>query len=236
MTLVYLPRINETPLTVNGANIPANKEALIELCRVRSINITHESDVVFASSDQVCIGNGIRFEVWIDGKKALQGIFRRGAKWEMGCDEVNLPKWAEISVVTKQGLLMRELMKLKRKRFHSSLLVINEEDEIEPETKKNEMGGFDGSDQVKEKRKEDGDGTARINISWALNVGVWDKFSSSMPSFILFAFASFFYLCFFDFIGCSTYVFSASSDTVLELSSACAYSGSSNAIVSWLPS
>ncbi|KAH0459674.1 hypothetical protein IEQ34_012488 [Dendrobium chrysotoxum] len=80
--LIYVPESSTTLLEINGAKIPPNKPAPIFLRCNRLVESESDTEVVYASTDQVFTSDGLRFEVNFDGEKSLKGIFQRNVRWD----------------------------------------------------------------------------------------------------------------------------------------------------------
>ncbi|CAL9776231.1 unnamed protein product [Musa acuminata subsp. burmannicoides] len=89
ITLVYLPRIDGSLLEVNGSRIRAAARAIVPLHRICSPELFRSGDTeaaVFASTDRVRAGEGVRFEAYVGEEKVVRGVFRRrGGVWGMEC-------------------------------------------------------------------------------------------------------------------------------------------------------
>ncbi|KAH0459538.1 hypothetical protein IEQ34_012352 [Dendrobium chrysotoxum] len=152
-TLVYVPRTSATLLEINGAKIPPNKPAPIVLRRDRLVEAESDTEVVYASTDQINFG----------GEKSLKGIFQRDVRWGLECELIGLNMLMQISVVSDQGVLIRERVKLRRNRFCQKLSVIQEDDEeemVESNYLKHEHGINDGNE------------VGNKGVSWAINIGI----------------------------------------------------------------
>lgn len=82
LTLVYLPRISETELEINGAKIRPDSPAFVTLHRMV------KGRVAYGCRDKVRAGAGLRFEVYLGEEKLLKGTFRKegeGKGWEVEC-------------------------------------------------------------------------------------------------------------------------------------------------------
>ncbi|KAH0459241.1 hypothetical protein IEQ34_012055 [Dendrobium chrysotoxum] len=161
--LIYVPRTSATLLEINGAKIPPNKPAPIVLHRDRLVEAESDTEVVYASTDQVFASDGQRFEVNFGGEKSLKGIFQRDVRWVLECELIGLNMLMQISVVIDQGVLIRERVKLRRNRFCQKLSVIQEDDEeemVESNYLKHEHGIDDGNE------------VGNKGVSWAINIGI----------------------------------------------------------------
>jgi hypothetical protein len=72
-TLLYLPRINEQALDVDGSNIRPDSPAFVTLYRVMKSR-TREGEVVFRSREPVRAGKEVRFEVYLREERVVKGI------------------------------------------------------------------------------------------------------------------------------------------------------------------
>ncbi|KAH0467243.1 hypothetical protein IEQ34_004481 [Dendrobium chrysotoxum] len=84
------PKTNATLLEINGVKIPPNKQTPIVLCRIPSIEAASETEVVYASMDQIFICDGLCFEVNFVGEKPLKRIFQREMRWGVNCELIGL--------------------------------------------------------------------------------------------------------------------------------------------------
>ncbi|KAH0458989.1 hypothetical protein IEQ34_011803 [Dendrobium chrysotoxum] len=107
-TLIYVPRTSATLSEINGAKFPPKKPAPIVLRRDRLVEAESDTEVVYASTDQVFASDGLRFEVSFCWEKSLKGIFQRDVRWGLECELIGLNILMKISVVTDQGVLIGE--------------------------------------------------------------------------------------------------------------------------------
>ncbi|CAL9146225.1 unnamed protein product [Musa hybrid cultivar] len=115
ITLVYLPRIDGSLLEVNGSRIRAAARAIVPLHRICSPELFRSGDTeaaVFASTDRVRAGEGVRFEAYVGEEKVVRGVFRRrGGAWGMECrcaaeGDAAAVAAAEVWVVGEKGVSM----------------------------------------------------------------------------------------------------------------------------------
>ncbi|KAJ7945096.1 NADP-specific glutamate dehydrogenase [Quillaja saponaria] len=87
LTLVYLPRINEKALDVDGSKIRSDSPAFVSLHRVLAAAKAKNGDAIFGSRERVRASEGIQFEVYLGEAKILKGIFRRDEddEWKLEC-------------------------------------------------------------------------------------------------------------------------------------------------------
>ncbi|XP_026455710.1 uncharacterized protein LOC113356713 [Papaver somniferum] len=115
LTLLYLPRINESPLEINDTKIRSDASGFITLYRMRSEEekkkrimmmkaeeeIEEEQEVIYASREKVRVSEGVRFEVYSREDKILKGIYRKDIyddwKLESKCVLENDPSGFKIS-------------------------------------------------------------------------------------------------------------------------------------------
>ncbi|EHA8592400.1 hypothetical protein COCNU_contig69484922G000010 [Cocos nucifera] len=196
LTLVYVPRTREDLIEVNDDRIGADATAIVALHRVRSGGPAEE--VVYASTDRVWAGEGLRFEAYVGAEKALKGVFRRVGGvgcWRMEC------RWAaeaemgvataEVWVAGEKGVIMREKVEMgspavgesrrrrrKRMEFCTKLEQIPEEmdgcdcfdcEEIEGW----EVVGSDGEESEEREGMKGGDGLEMEGVKWAVDLGIW---------------------------------------------------------------
>ncbi|KAH0458949.1 hypothetical protein IEQ34_011763 [Dendrobium chrysotoxum] len=129
--------------------------------QLAGVEAESDTEVVYASTDQVFASDGLRFEVNFDGEKSLKWIFLRDVRWGLECELIGLNMLMQISVVTDQGVLIRERVKLRRNRFCQKLSVIQEDDEeemVESNYLKHEHGIDDGNE------------VGNKGVSWAINI------------------------------------------------------------------
>ncbi|KAK9197599.1 hypothetical protein WN944_012782 [Citrus x changshan-huyou] len=85
LTLVYLPRINETALEISGKDIRPDTPAFVTLYRVVTAK-TDDGEVIYGSREPVVVTDAVSFEVYFDEEKVLKGIFRKDeADWRLKC-------------------------------------------------------------------------------------------------------------------------------------------------------
>ncbi|KAI4312652.1 hypothetical protein MLD38_037455 [Melastoma candidum] len=84
LTLVYLPRISEAGLEIDGTKVRPDVPAFVTLHRVRD-----DDGVSYGCRDKVRAGAGLRFEVYLGEEKILKGTFRKegsaGKGWKVEC-------------------------------------------------------------------------------------------------------------------------------------------------------
>ncbi|KAG2676958.1 hypothetical protein I3760_12G075500 [Carya illinoinensis] len=121
ITLLYLPRINENSLDVDGSNIKPDLPAFVTLHRVVAAK-TREGEVVFGSRERVGAGEGVQFEVYLREEKVLKGIFRKdeGDEWTLECkckmeSEVSVSE-AEVCVAVEGHVAMKERVDMAVRR------------------------------------------------------------------------------------------------------------------------
>ncbi|GAB2300810.1 hypothetical protein Dimus_034843 [Dionaea muscipula] len=106
LTLVYLPRINGSPLEINGFSIRPDAPGFVTLHRVivgdpMGTNMIGDDGIinyyycVFGTRDWVRVGEGVAFQVYVGEERVLKGTFRRSSGggdqccssscWSMGC-------------------------------------------------------------------------------------------------------------------------------------------------------
>ncbi|URE27637.1 hypothetical protein MUK42_17996 [Musa troglodytarum] len=153
ITLVYLPPIDGNLLEVNGSRIRAAARAIVPLHRICSPELFRSGDTdaaVFASTDRVRAGEGVRFEAYLGEEKVVRGVFRRrGGVWGMECrcaaeGDAAAVAAVEVWVVGEKGVSMgqrvevaaaleeerrKRLRRRSRRGFCSSLEEIPEESE-----------------------------------------------------------------------------------------------------------
>lgn len=89
LTLIYLPRISENSLEIDGSKIRPDLPAFVTLYRVVSQDGcgVGGGGASYGSRDRVCACEGLRFEVYVGEEKALKGVFRRDEydEWAVEC-------------------------------------------------------------------------------------------------------------------------------------------------------
>ncbi|KAK6935597.1 hypothetical protein RJ641_035752 [Dillenia turbinata] len=183
LTLLFLPRINGTPLEINDSNIRSDSPAFISLHRVVSAK-TRNGDVLYGSRERVRVCEGARFEVYLNEEKVLKGIFRKDEdeEWKVECECVLEREMigvsvseAEISVGVEGHVALNESVEVvvkRRKKKGRSFLGLEEipeerevMEESEPEAgcrccfsrEEGEMGSDGGDCLVEESEDDDPD-------------------------------------------------------------------------------
>lgn len=192
LTLLYLPRINETELVIDGSKVRPDSSAFLTLHRVVNVE-TETGEAVFWSRDPVRASEGVRFEVYLGEDRILEGIFRKDEEkeWKLECkcvlESKNVVLGADVAVAEvyvavegQVGLSEKVEMVVKRKkngrRVFDRLEVIPEEREVvEDESSCDyECSESDGGDleegcgcdcETMEKELE--------GVRWAIDVGIW---------------------------------------------------------------
>ncbi|KAI3972785.1 hypothetical protein MKX01_019443 [Papaver californicum] len=174
LTLLYLPRINESPLEIDGIKIRSDSSGFITLYRMRSEEEKkkrnmmmkgeeeiEEQEVIYASREIVIVSEGVRFEVYSREDKILKGIYRKDTyddwKLESKCVLENDPSGLKISeaevFVTGDGnvsinekieIVIKRRRKINNKKRCFKVLEEIPEDREEGEEKK-ENESDDGS-------------------------------------------------------------------------------------------
>ncbi|KAM1432905.1 hypothetical protein TB2_014631 [Malus domestica] len=196
LTLMYLPRINENELEIDGSKIRPDSPAFVTLYRVVSAKV-REGEVVFGSRERVGAGNGIRFEVYLREEKVLKGIFRKDERqeWKLECKCVLEGESvaaevadAEVCVAVEGHVAMNERVKMvvKKTKKHRKcgfkrLEEIPEEGAVDDEY--DESDGCccncrsDGGDSEMGSDVEgDDEGELEMDmegVRWAVDVGIW---------------------------------------------------------------
>ncbi|TQD98938.1 hypothetical protein C1H46_015408 [Malus baccata] len=196
LTLMYLPRINENELEIDGSKIRPDSPAFVTLYRVVSAKV-REGEVVFGSRERVGAGDGIRFEVYLREEKVVKGIFRKdeGQEWKLECKCVLEGESvaaevadAEVCVAVEGHVAMNERVKMvvKKTKKHRKcgfkrLEEIPEEGAVDDES--DESDGCccncrsDGGDSEMGSDVEgDDEGELEMDmegVRWAVDVGIW---------------------------------------------------------------
>lgn len=203
ITLVYLPRIDGSSLEVNGSRIRAAARAIVPLHRICSPELFKSGDTeaaVFASTERVRAGEGVRFEAYVGEEKVVRGVFRRrGDVWGMECQCAAAVAAAEVWVVGENGVSMGQRVEVAaaleeerrkrrwRRRFCSRLEEIPEESdgcdglccEGGEEEEEEEGWEWEGSDDEVRKqaggKSMEGEDVAleMEGVRWAVDLGIW---------------------------------------------------------------
>ncbi|KAI3992111.1 hypothetical protein MKX01_015002 [Papaver californicum] len=197
LTLIYLPRINESPLEIDGTKIRSDSSGFITLYRMRSEEEEkkkrimmmkggeeiEEQEVIYASREKVIVSEGVRFEVYSREDKILKGIYRKDiySKCLLEDDPSGFKILeAEIFVTGDGNVSINE--KIETKRCFKVLEVIPEDREEGEEKEENESddgscccccgdemigSDFEDGDCLEKSDSDDDEGT------WAVDVGIW---------------------------------------------------------------
>ncbi|KAG2680706.1 hypothetical protein I3843_11G111600 [Carya illinoinensis] len=200
VTLLYLPRINENALDVDGVSIRPGSPVFVTLHRVVTAK-TRDGEAVFGSRERVRASEGVRFEVYLREEKVLKGIFRKdeGDEWKLECKcavevgEVEVSE-AEVCVAVEGHVAMNERVEIvARRRKNKSrgcgwLEEIPEEREEEDTTHESygcwcscgeeEISGWDGGEVGEKWGEEDSSKLVGMEkemegVRWAVDVGIW---------------------------------------------------------------
>ena len=114
LTLIYLPRINDNELEVDGSKIRPDSPAFVSLHR--GVVDSEEGEAVFGSRDRVLVGEGVRFEVYLREERVLKGSFWRdyGDEWRLDCkcvlenEIVGAEAEAQVKVAVEGHVVMSE--------------------------------------------------------------------------------------------------------------------------------
>ncbi|KAJ4711811.1 NADP-specific glutamate dehydrogenase [Melia azedarach] len=193
LTLVYLPRINETALEISGKNIRSDSPAFVTLHRVITVK-TEDGEVIYGSREPVVASEGVTFELYLGEEKVIKGIFRKGEdEWKLECKSVlekkigmagdDVPR-ADVCVgldghvvMTQRVEMVVKMARSKRRTFCNGLQEIPEERETETDVSKFESDGCCSSCGDGESRSDGLDDLEEeINVNgvrWAVDVGIW---------------------------------------------------------------
>lgn len=164
LTLVYRPRSGGASLEVNGVQMQPGAPAFVGLHRVRAAE--SGGDLVFGSTDRICAGEGILFEVYAgeEARAAVEGSFRRrgGCGWRMECwgtsngEEAAGIEAADICVAGENKAVLVERVEMaapwrRNRRFCSRL------EEIPEETAEEWEGHCDCCNEEEEEDDDDDD-------------------------------------------------------------------------------
>lgn len=203
LTLLYLPRISENSLEIDGSKIRPDLPAFVTLYRVVSEDgmggAGGGGGASYGSRDRVCASEGLMFEVYLGEEKALKGVFRRDeyGDWAVDCrcalEAGQSGGVAEVRVAVEghTALVDRVEMAARRKGgrrpgFHG-LEEIPEEREVEEGESDgccccsclDEESRSDGGDELECSGDADVEGcTEEIEVNtegvrWAVDVGIW---------------------------------------------------------------
>uniref|UniRef100_A0A803PP50 Uncharacterized protein n=1 Tax=Cannabis sativa TaxID=3483 RepID=A0A803PP50_CANSA len=195
LTLIFLPRINDNELEVDGSKIRPDSPAFVSLHR--GVVESEDGEVLYGSRDRVSVGDGVRFEVYLREEKVLKGSFWRdyGDEWRLECkcvleseisaagvDSVE----AEVRIVAEGHVAMCERVAMVAKRKHgfcNGLEEIPEEIEVDDDDDDEEecMCGCDCSSGEMESGSDGGDWRNEMDydemdvegVKWAVDVGFW---------------------------------------------------------------
>ncbi|KAL2907014.1 tRNA pseudouridine synthase D [Bienertia sinuspersici] len=192
VTLVFLPRINGSFLEINASKYRPDSPAFVSLHRAVS-----QSDVVFASNEEICARDGVVFEVHLGENRLLHGVLRRrdDGVLTMDCKSVLSKncgvKEAEICVTAENGVVLKEkvevVVKKRNKRrlcrkFEVALQEIPEERESDVAAAEAEEEGSGGVCCCCCDEGDDDDLTVEMQlemekeiegVKWAVDVGIW---------------------------------------------------------------
>lgn len=187
LTLLYLPRINENPLEVDGSKIRPESSAFVTLYRLVNAKV-NDGEAVFGSRELVRVSEGVRFEVYMGEDKVLKGIFRKDGdqEWKLECkcglegdivgadvSEVEVCVAVEGKIAMSERVTMVVKRKRNRRRFNG-LEEIPEVREADPEIESDGCicchCGFEIGDECEGDLEKDVDVEG---VRWAVDVGIW---------------------------------------------------------------
>ncbi|KAH0459322.1 hypothetical protein IEQ34_012136 [Dendrobium chrysotoxum] len=146
-----------TLLEINGAKIPLEQTRPLLFCvAIDWWKLKSDTEVVYASTDQVFASDGLMFEVNFGGEKSLKGNFQRDVRWGLECELIGLN-------IDLSRVLIRERVKLRRNQFFQKLSVIQKEDEEEMV----ELNYLKHEHEI-----DDGNEVGNKGVSWAINIGI----------------------------------------------------------------
>uniref|UniRef100_A0A7N0UL02 Uncharacterized protein n=1 Tax=Kalanchoe fedtschenkoi TaxID=63787 RepID=A0A7N0UL02_KALFE len=185
LTLVYLPRINGSPLEVDGCKIRPDSPAFVTLHRV--VSSSSGDAVAYVSKERVRASEGVRYELCLGDVKLLKGVFRRSEEeedeWSMGCkclleEELVGVKVveSEVCVAAEGRVAMCERVEMVVRRRRTKVRGMEEIPEaIERDEEEECCCCCCGAEE--EEEESDGDGeltTAEVEgVGWAVDVGLW---------------------------------------------------------------
>lgn len=189
LTLVYLPRISEAELEINGEKVRPDSPAFVTLHRVI------KDGVAYGCRDKVRARAGLRFEVYLGEQKLLKGTFRKegeGKGWEVECRCV-----MERETSVREGDMAEVLVRVEGGNWGAK---IQETVRMVARSKRRKGIGFrNGLEEIPEESEAEGDGydTCCIDpcsccrnrwdvreaeeyeevntegVMWAVDVGIW---------------------------------------------------------------
>lgn len=193
LTLVYLPRNNETALEISGKNVRPDSTAFVMLHRNITVK-TSSGEAIYGSRERVVASEGVTIEVYLREEKILKGTFRKDdeEEWKLDCKsalerEMNLVDHdvavADVYVGLEGNVAVidRVEMVVKRKRNGRrcgskgmALAQIPEEREVDIDEFKSD--GCRCCSCGEEDHESDGGDLEEIEfegVSWAVDVGIW---------------------------------------------------------------
>ncbi|KAI3501496.1 hypothetical protein L1887_29367 [Cichorium endivia] len=189
LTLHYLPRINGSPLEINGSVIKPDAPAFVSLYRV--VSDKGKGSVMYGSREKVRVSEGARFEVYLREEKVVKGGFRKDeeGEWKMECrcgleGEMAVEvKNVEVCVAAEgegEVEVMREKVEMvvrrKRGRCFKGLEEIPEQQSEGEEVEEYCCCCCDCVGEDKDSEEYDGDGEVEAEVEgvkWAVDVGIW---------------------------------------------------------------
>ncbi|CAI9274607.1 unnamed protein product [Lactuca saligna] len=188
LTLHYLPRINGSPLEINGSVIRPDAPAFVTLYRV-VVSDKGKGSVMYGSREKVGVSEGVRFEVYLREEKVVKGGFRKDeeGEWKMECrcglegEMVVEMQSVEVCVATEGEVeVMREKVEMvvrrKRGRCFEGLEEILEQGREGEEVEENYCCCCDCGGEDDDSEEEDGGGEVEAEVEgvrWAVDVGIW---------------------------------------------------------------
>ncbi|CAA6656360.1 unnamed protein product [Spirodela intermedia] len=185
LTLVYRPRTGGASLEVNDVQMLPGAAAFVGLHRVRAAE--SGGDLVFGSTDRVCAGEGILFEVYAgeEERAAVEGSFRRrdGGGWRMKCwvaadgEEAAGIEAADICVAGEDKVVMMESVDAggdtggDGEEVEGHCGCCTEEEEQDDGWRLSENTEEDGEDD--DWLEEDAWQGEEEGTTWAVDLGIW---------------------------------------------------------------
>ncbi|CAH9106563.1 unnamed protein product [Cuscuta europaea] len=194
LTLNYLPRIDDSPLEINGSRIRSDAPGFVALHRLVSAAAA-VTGAVYGSRERVEASEGARFELYVGDSRLMKGIFRKDwegdfwkLEWEclMPEEEENSRclgiKAAEVCISVEGAAAEWITGKVDvihprrrhRRRCHLGLEEIPERRETETEVEASSGCCCCRGEGVVIDGEDGGECDAAVEgVGWAVDVGIW---------------------------------------------------------------
>ncbi|KAM7251693.1 hypothetical protein ACFE04_023576 [Oxalis oulophora] len=181
LTLLYLPRIDETELVIDGDKIRPDAAAFVTLHRSVA-----GGGVVFGSRERVKASEGLRFVVYAKDDKVIKGIFRKDEddewKLECKCETESLNGVVEVKVGVEGHVAVFDRVEMRKRKSRSCNLVSKLE-EIPEERDFDDSDESDGGCCCTCDEEDDVDRSKPLDceelemevegVKWAVDMGFW---------------------------------------------------------------